>query len=213
LYERGDRAARRILPAAGNRRRCRVWVRGHSFREISDLHRRAAISLGAEREWAYVPVRMTDCLACGEKVKPGAAVCRRCRAILDQEKAAKHGVGSGTSKTHEGTTGTDSAETKGRDAWPIRSVAQSDYRVATEPRTKKKQGRRPALGEKFSIGLSDRVEIQSTPRQHDETQEASTEQKQRIGFGSRDVRARAPSDCVQLFDAEEFDIAADEIDR
>jgi hypothetical protein len=91
-----------------------MWARGHSFREISDLHRRAAISLGAEREWAYVPVRMADCPACGEKVKPGVAVCRHCRAILDQEKAAKHGLGLGAATTHEGRTETDSAERKGR---------------------------------------------------------------------------------------------------
>jgi len=32
-------------------------ARGHSFREISDLHRRAAIALSVEREWAYVLVR------------------------------------------------------------------------------------------------------------------------------------------------------------
>jgi hypothetical protein len=72
-----------------------MWARGHSFREISDLHRRAAIALGLEREWAYVPMRMVDCPACGEKVKPGVAVCRHCRAILDAEKAAKHGLGAG----------------------------------------------------------------------------------------------------------------------
>ncbi|HUJ33257.1 MAG TPA: zinc ribbon domain-containing protein [Candidatus Acidoferrum sp.] len=71
-----------------------MWARGHSFREISDLHRRAAIALGIEREWAYVPVRMIDCPACGEKVKPGVAVCRHCRAILDVEKAAAHGISS-----------------------------------------------------------------------------------------------------------------------
>ncbi len=70
-----------------------MWARGHSFREISDLHRRAAIALGIEREWAYVPVKMSDCPACGEKVKPGVAVCRFCSAILDEEKAAKHGLG------------------------------------------------------------------------------------------------------------------------
>src|SRR5271155_2186521 len=69
-----------------------MWARGHSFREISDLHRRAAIALGIEREWAYVPMRMAECPACGEKVKPGVAVCRHCRAILDAEKAAKHGL-------------------------------------------------------------------------------------------------------------------------
>jgi hypothetical protein len=69
-----------------------MWARGHSFREISDLHRRAAISLGVERDWAYVPTRMSDCPACGEKVKPGVAVCKHCGAILDAEKAAKHGL-------------------------------------------------------------------------------------------------------------------------
>ena len=71
-----------------------MWARGHSFREISDLHRRAAIALGVEREWAYVPTRFADCPACGEKVKPGVAVCKHCGAILDAEKAAKHGLGS-----------------------------------------------------------------------------------------------------------------------
>jgi hypothetical protein len=39
-------------------------------------------------------MRMIDCPACGEKVKPGVAVCRHCSAILDDEKAAKHGLGS-----------------------------------------------------------------------------------------------------------------------
>ena len=72
-----------------------MWARGHSFREISDLHRRAAISLGVEREWAYVPMRMNECPACGEKVKPAVAVCKHCGAILDAEKAAKHGLGIG----------------------------------------------------------------------------------------------------------------------
>lgn len=71
-----------------------MWARGHSFREISDLHRRAAIALGVEREWAYVPMRMADCPACGEKVKTGVAVCKHCGAILDAEKAAKHGLGA-----------------------------------------------------------------------------------------------------------------------
>ena len=70
-----------------------MWARGHSFREISDLHRRAAMALGVEREWAYVPVRTSECPACGEKVKTGVAVCKHCHAILDVEKAAKHGLG------------------------------------------------------------------------------------------------------------------------
>jgi len=74
-----------------------MWARGHSFREISDMHRRAAIALGIEREWAYVPVRMDECPACGEKVKPGVAVCKHCHAILNAEKAAKHGLGGAAS--------------------------------------------------------------------------------------------------------------------
>ena len=79
-----------------------MWARGHSFREISDLHRRAALQLGLEREWAYVPTRMNDCPACGEKVKPGVAVCRHCAAILDAEKAAKHGLGLGRKVVADG---------------------------------------------------------------------------------------------------------------
>lgn len=73
-----------------------LWARGHSFREISDLHRRAAMTLGVEREWAYVPVRMSECPACGEKVKTGVAICKHCHAILDSEKAAQHGLGTRT---------------------------------------------------------------------------------------------------------------------
>jgi hypothetical protein len=72
-----------------------LWARGHSFREISDMHRRAAIALGVEREWAYVPTRTSECPACGEKIKTGVAVCKHCHAILDAEKAAKHGLGAG----------------------------------------------------------------------------------------------------------------------
>lgn len=75
-----------------------LWARGHSFREISDLHRRAALALGIEREWAYVPARMSECPACGEKVKAGVAVCKHCGAILDAEKAAQHGLGPQASK-------------------------------------------------------------------------------------------------------------------
>lgn len=66
-----------------------MWARGHSYREISDMHRRAAHHLGIEREWAYVPRPAADCPACGEKVKAGVAACRHCGAVLDPERAAK----------------------------------------------------------------------------------------------------------------------------
>jgi len=87
-----------------------MWARGHSFREISDLHRRAAIALGVEREWAYVPTRMSDCPACGEKVKPGVAICRHCRAILDPQKAAKHGLGTPNSFAQGKGTSAEASE-------------------------------------------------------------------------------------------------------
>jgi hypothetical protein len=69
-----------------------MWARSHNYRELSDQHRRAALALGLEREWAYVPRKMADCPICGEHVKPGVAMCRHCGAMLDAEKAAKHGV-------------------------------------------------------------------------------------------------------------------------
>ena len=69
-----------------------LWARGHSFREISDLHRLAAMTLGVERDWAYVPLRLSECPACGEKVKTGVAICKHCHGILDSEKAAQHGL-------------------------------------------------------------------------------------------------------------------------
>lgn len=65
-----------------------MWARGHSYREISDTHRRAALCLKLEREWAYVPQRSVECPACGEKVRAGVAICKHCKAILDPERAA-----------------------------------------------------------------------------------------------------------------------------
>jgi hypothetical protein len=97
-----------------------LWARGHSFREISDLHRRAAMALGVEREWAYVPMRMSECPACGEKVKAGVAVCKHCHAILDAEKAAQHGLGARAASptTHEnvGASAPPSYTAKGGDS-------------------------------------------------------------------------------------------------
>ena len=95
-----------------------LWARGHSFREISDLHRRAAMALGVEREWAYVPVRLAECPACGEKVKTGVAVCKHCHASLDADKAAKHGLGASAVASHEkgSVAGSSVAAAGGKDA-------------------------------------------------------------------------------------------------
>lgn len=67
-----------------------MWARGHSYREISDMHRRAAITMKLDREWAYVPQRSVECPACGEKVRAGVAICKHCKAVLDSERAAKY---------------------------------------------------------------------------------------------------------------------------
>lgn len=116
----GARPSSDELAAAGTRRETyyhrlvsdgdTMWARGHSFREISDLHRRAAISLGIEREWAYVPARMAECPACGERVKVDVAVCKHCGAILDAEKAAKHGLGLGAASIRTSVAAPESAE-------------------------------------------------------------------------------------------------------
>jgi hypothetical protein len=67
------------------------WERSHNPMFITDLERRAARELKLDKPWLYDPKPQTECPACGERVKPGVAVCRTCRAILDQEKAKQFG--------------------------------------------------------------------------------------------------------------------------
>ena len=38
------------------------------------------------------PVKPSNCAGCGEKIKPGVAVCKNCHAILDRAKAATLGL-------------------------------------------------------------------------------------------------------------------------
>jgi hypothetical protein len=67
-----------------------MWARGHSYREISDMHRRASLFMKLDREWAYVPQRNVECPACGEQLRAGVAICKHCNAVLDAERAAKY---------------------------------------------------------------------------------------------------------------------------
>jgi hypothetical protein len=78
-----------------------MWARSHNYRELSDMHRRAALALGLEREWAYVPTKMVDCPVCGEKVKEGVAICRHCTAVLNPQKARQHGFAQGRQPASE----------------------------------------------------------------------------------------------------------------
>jgi hypothetical protein len=70
----------------------REWERSHSYLFINDVERRAARHLGVEKDWHYQPRETAECPACGEKIKPGVAVCRTCGAILDRAKAATLGL-------------------------------------------------------------------------------------------------------------------------
>ena len=79
----------RALVAAADRE----WERSHSYLFINDLQRRAAASLGLQKEWfTNTPGPAAECPGCGERVKPGVAVCRVCHAILDREKALALGL-------------------------------------------------------------------------------------------------------------------------
>jgi hypothetical protein len=78
---------RRLVAAAD-----REWERSHSYLFINDVERRAALYLGVEKEWFYQPRETVECPGCGEKIKPGFAVCKTCGAILDHAKAATLGL-------------------------------------------------------------------------------------------------------------------------
>jgi hypothetical protein len=69
------------------------WSSHHRHSLLSDVQRRAARYLGVEREWLFEPEKLADCPVCGERVKPGVALCRGCGAVLDREKAAQFGIG------------------------------------------------------------------------------------------------------------------------
>ena len=78
----------RALVAAADRE----WERSHSYLFIHDLQRRAASRLGLEKEWHYRSRETAECPGCGERVKPGVAVCKSCGAVLDREKALALGL-------------------------------------------------------------------------------------------------------------------------
>jgi len=70
----------------------REWARSHSHLFLDDLQRRAARTLGLEREWNYELRESAECPGCGERLKPNVAVCKSCGAILNREKAAQLGL-------------------------------------------------------------------------------------------------------------------------
>src|SRR6202140_1822141 len=93
----------RALVAAADRE----WERSHSFLFIHDLQRRAAARLGLQKEWHYQARETEECPGCGERIKPGVAVCKSCHAILNREKALALGLiqppPEGLPQRHRGT--------------------------------------------------------------------------------------------------------------
>ena len=86
--EKLDQFYRALVAAAD-----REWERSHSYLFINDLQRRAAASLGLEKEWfTTTPGPAAECPGCGERVKPGVAVCSVCHAVLDRDKALALGL-------------------------------------------------------------------------------------------------------------------------
>jgi len=114
-----DEFHRRLVAAADLE-----WERSHNPMFITDLDRRAARELKLDKPWLYDPKPQDDCPACGEKIKPGVAVCRSCRAILNSEKAAQFGLvpaGSSVAQTILSAPGVSNA-----------SVATDKEKSATE---------------------------------------------------------------------------------
>lgn len=85
----------------------REWERSHSYLFINDVERRAARYLGLEKDWFYQARETMECPGCGEKIKPGVAVCRVCHAILDRNKAANLGLVAANSGARNGSGMTD----------------------------------------------------------------------------------------------------------
>jgi hypothetical protein len=85
----------------------REWERSHSYLFINDVERRAARYLGLDKEWFYHPRETVECPGCGEKIKPGVAVCRICGAILDRDKAASLGLAPPKLRAPAGATAHD----------------------------------------------------------------------------------------------------------
>jgi hypothetical protein len=89
------------------------WERTKNPMFITDLERRAARELGLEKPWLYDSKPLAECPVCAEKIKPGVAVCRSCRAILDREKAAQYGlVAKDAPQAKEGSAKQGSAGTQ-----------------------------------------------------------------------------------------------------
>jgi len=107
------------------------WERTHNYMFITDVQRRAARWLGLEKEWSYEPKAMTECPACGEKLKPGVAVCRSCGAVLDAARAAQFGLAP--ARYEEGRAGAGPTPPVGPPAGSPAAAVVAEH-ATTQPR-------------------------------------------------------------------------------
>lgn len=62
------------------------WNQGPSeYRNVSDLHRRAAKMRGqTDKPWAREVQQMKSCSVCGNQLSPGAALCTHCKTVFNE---------------------------------------------------------------------------------------------------------------------------------
>lgn len=62
-----------------------AWAKNGKHENISDAQRRAAASLGIEKEWNTIAKPNIECPGCGELVPVQVAMCKHCSAIINRE--------------------------------------------------------------------------------------------------------------------------------
>ena len=71
------------------------WSNNPKHDLISGIAKRAARFLKLDPEshpWLINFSPMAECPVCGDRIKPGVALCKSCGAILDEEKARQFGI-------------------------------------------------------------------------------------------------------------------------
>ncbi len=66
-----------------------AWAKNGKHENISDAQRRAALSLGVQKDWNTIAKPNIECPSCGELVPIQVAVCKYCSAIINKEAYEK----------------------------------------------------------------------------------------------------------------------------
>jgi len=62
-----------------------AWAKNGKHENVSDAQRRAAHSLGVQKDWNTIAKPNIECPSCGELVPVQVAMCKFCRAIINRE--------------------------------------------------------------------------------------------------------------------------------